>query len=181
MSAGELLVVQRDCPAVSVPYGKPVTLAAGDQVRVLQALGGSVTVRSGFGLLFRVDGTDADALGMDPIVRAHPGATDRPFEMARVDEALRTVYDPEISLNVVELGLIYRCDEVVRADGSRLISIDMTMTAPGCGMGDILRTDALRAVRAVPGVDDVEVSIVFDPPWSIHCLPIEVRLELGLL
>ena len=180
MSASDLVVVRRDCPAVSVPYGEATSLAEGDVVRVMQALGGSITVQSGYGLLFRIDGADADAVGMDPIEPVAI-ATDGPFDMARVDEALRSVYDPEMSLNIVELGLVYRCDEVLRPDGSRLISIDMTMTAPGCGMGDVLRTDALRAVRAVPGVDDVEVTIVFDPPWSVHRMPMEVRLELGLL
>lgn len=181
MSARELVVLARDCPAISVPYGEATKLAAGDEVRIVQALGGSITVQSGFGLLFRVDGTDADALGMEPTGHAASAEADGPFDMAQVDEALRTVYDPEISLNVVELGLIYRCEEVLRPDDTRLISIDMTMTAPGCGMGDVLRADAIRAVRAVPGVDDVDVEIVFDPPWSVHRIPMEVRLELGLL
>lgn len=181
MSVREVVVVERDCPAISVPYGETTSLSAGDEVRIVQALGGSITVQCCYGLLFRVDGADADALGMEPIVPAADEAADGPFDMARVDEALRTVYDPEMSLNVVELGLVYRCDEVLRPDGTRLISIDMTMTAPGCGMGDVLRADAVRAVRAVPGVDDVEVAIVFDPPWSVHRMPMEVRLQLGLL
>ena len=181
MSGSDVIFVERDCPAVSVPYGEVTSLPAGEEVRVVQALGGSITVRSGYGLLFRIDGTDADALGMEPIAPAASGPADGPFDIGRVDEALRTVYDPEMSLNVVELGLVYRCEDVVRTDGTRLISIDMTMTAPGCGMGDVLRTDAIRAVRAVPGVDDVEVTIVFDPPWSVHRMPMEVRLELGLL
>lgn len=181
MSASEVIVLQRDCRAVSVPFGETISLPAGEEVRVVQALGGSITVRSGYGLLFRIDGGDADALGMEPPEPAASGPADGPFDMSRVDEALRTVYDPEMSLNVVELGLVYRCEEDLRPDGTRLISIDMTMTAPGCGMGDVLRTDAIRAVRAVPGVDDVDVTIVFDPPWSIHRMPMEVRLELGLL
>lgn len=176
----EPITLSRDVQATSVPYGEAVTLAGGSEVRIVQALGGSVTVRTGYGLLFRVDGSDADALGLEPM---GPDTIDqsRPFSMDLVDEALRTVYDPEMSLNVVELGLVYRCDEVTRDDGTRLISIDMTMTAPGCGMGDVLQADAVRAVGSVPGVDDVEVEIVFDPPWSIHRLSEEVRLELGLL
>jgi metal-sulfur cluster biosynthetic enzyme len=98
----------------------------------------------------------------------------------KVIEALKTVYDPEIPVNVVDLGLIYRCD-ITEIDDGKKIDIDMTMTAPGCGMGDVLREDAVRAVRSVPGVDDVEVTIVFDPPWSMDRMPLEVRLELGLL
>jgi metal-sulfur cluster biosynthetic enzyme len=84
-------------------------------------------------------------------------------------------------VSIVELGLVYRCDEVHRADGSRRIEVDMSMTAPGCGMGDVLRADATRAVAAVPGVDDVEVTLVWDPPWSIHRMSEAARLQLGLL
>jgi probable FeS assembly SUF system protein SufT len=180
VTVAEPITLRRDCPAVTVPYGEPITLAAGDEVRLVQALGGSITVSGGFGVLYRVAGADADALGMDPVGPAVVAA-DGPFEAAAVDAALRTVYDPELSLNVVELGLVYRCEEILRPDGTRQISIDMTMTAPGCGMGDVLREDAVRAVRSVPGVDDVEVTIVFDPPWSMDRMPLEVRLELGLL
>lgn len=181
MSADGFVVVARDCFVVAVPYGDTTTLSKGDEVRIVQALGGSVTVASRYGLLYRLAGADADVVGMEPVAPVAAGAVDGPFDMARVDEALRTVYDPELSFNVVELGLVYRCDEVLRPDGTRLVSIDMTMTAPGCGMGDVLRTDAIRAVSAVPGVDDVEVAIVFDPPWTVHRLPMEIRLELGLL
>jgi probable FeS assembly SUF system protein SufT len=176
----EQVVVTRDCAATTVPYGQTTVLAAGTEVRVMQALGGSITVRSGYGLLFRIDGADADAVSMEPPT-AEERQVDGPFAMAHVEDALRTVYDPEITLNVVELGLIYRCEEIIGDDGRRLISIDMTMTAPGCGMGDVLRADAERAVRSVPGVDDVDITIVFDPPWSIHRLSMETRLELGLL
>src|SRR5690606_26634987 len=103
------------------------------------------------------------------------------FDMARVMDALQTVYDPEIPVSIVELGLVYRCDEVLRPDGTRLIDIDMSMTAPGCGMGDILRGDAARVVGAVPGVDDVEVTLVWDPPWSVGRMSEAARLQLGML
>ncbi len=179
-ATSEPIVLARDCRALTVPYGEAVTLPAGQEVRLVQALGGSITVSAGFGLLYRVTGADADALGLEPLGLAAV-EPDRPFGLDAVDVALRTVYDPEISVNVVDLGLIYRCDEVLRRDGTRLISIDMTMTAPGCGMGDVLRDDAIRAVKAVPGVDEVEVTLVFDPPWSMDRMPVEVRLELGLL
>lgn len=175
----EVLTVRRDCPATSVPYGEPATIETGMEVRVLQALGGNVTVRDCYGRLYRVAGADADALGMDPLV-ADTVDTSQPFSMDLVWDALRTVYDPEMSLNVVELGLVYRCDEILDA-GRRTVSIDMTMTAPGCGMGDVLRDDALRAVGGLPGVDDVDVTIVFDPPWRVERMPEDVRLSLGLL
>jgi metal-sulfur cluster biosynthetic enzyme len=101
--------------------------------------------------------------------------------MELVTQALQTVYDPEIPVSVVELGLIYRCEEHQRVDGTRLITIDMSMTAPGCGMGDVLRADAARVVQSVPGVDAVEVSLVWDPPWTVRRMSEAARLQLGML
>lgn len=171
----------RDCRATTVPAGDPATLHAGEPVLILQTLGGSITVRVESGALLRVDGADADALALDrsdtPVERDDTG----PFAMSRVVDALQSVYDPEIPVSVVELGLIYRCEEQPRSDGGRRIEIDMSMTAPGCGMGDILRRDAASAVRRVPGVDDVEVNLVWDPPWNISRMSEAARLELGLL
>jgi probable FeS assembly SUF system protein SufT len=192
MSAATIEVTH-DCPATIVPFGVGVTLAAGERVRVMQRLGGSITVQTDQGSLLRIDAADADAIGLDPEAGDAPpeapvsvGAgtapsTGGPFEMDRVTEALRTVYDPEIPVNIVDLGLVYRCEEHPRPDGGRRIEIDMSMTAPGCGMGDILRADAAQAVQAVPGVDEVDVDLVWDPPWSMHRMSEETRLELGLL
>jgi probable FeS assembly SUF system protein SufT len=171
----------RECRATTVPYGQPVTLDAGGLVEVVQRLGASITVRTQLGSLLRIDGQDADALGLDPVDVTECAAADGPFELERVLDALQQIYDPEIPVSIVELGLVYRCDEVLHDDGSRRIEIDMTMTAPGCGMGDILRVDALRAVRAIPGVDDVEITFVFDPPWNVGRMSDAARLQLGLL
>jgi probable FeS assembly SUF system protein SufT len=179
-TAPEVLVVARDCRALAVPAGTASILTAGSEVRVLQALGGSVTVRHANGRLYRIGPDDLDAVGMAAADVGGATAPDQPFTLDRVWDALRTVYDPEMSLNVVELGLIYRCEEVVR-DGHRTVSIDMTMTAPGCGMGDVLRDDVVRVVGALPGVDDVDVTIVFDPPWCLDRIAEDVRLSLGLL
>jgi probable FeS assembly SUF system protein SufT len=170
----------RACAATTVPYGEQVTLDAGGLVEIVQRLGASITVRTQMGSLLRVAGSDADALGLDPI-GVERGAADGPFELGQVIDALQQIFDPEIPVSIVELGLVYRCDEIVEADGSRRIEIDMTMTAPGCGMGDVLRADALRAVQAIPGVDDVEVRIVFDPPWNIGRMSEAARLKLGLM
>jgi probable FeS assembly SUF system protein SufT len=170
----------RACAATTVPYGEQVTLDAGGLVEIVQRLGASITVRTQMGSLLRVAGSDADALGLDPI-GVERGAADGPFELGQVIDALQQIFDPEIPVSIVELGLVYRCDEIVEADGSRRIEIDMTMTAPGCGMGDVLRADALRAVQAIPGVDDVEVRIVFDPPWNIGRMSEAARLQLGLM
>jgi probable FeS assembly SUF system protein SufT len=170
----------RECAATTVPYGELLTLDAGGLVEVVQRLGASITVRTEMGLLLRIDGADADALGLESVSVAR-SAADEPFQLGQVTDALRQIYDPEIPVSIVELGLVYRCEEIISDDGSRLIEIDMSMTAPGCGMGDVLRTEALRAVRAIPGVDDVDVRIVFHPPWNVGRMSEAARLQLGLL
>lgn len=179
---GQPIILTRDTPATTVPHGQSVELSAGGLVFLVQRLGRSFTVRSEMGTLLRVDGTDADALGLEP--PADPpsgsGAEGGAFSMDQVMAALHTVFDPEIPVSIVDLGLVYRCEEQDR-QGLRHIDIDMTMTAPGCGMGSILQSDATRAVEAVSGVDSVTVNLVFDPPWSINAMSEEVRLELGLL
>jgi probable FeS assembly SUF system protein SufT len=178
----EPVELTRDCLATTVPGGRQTSLAAGDRVQIMQTLGESITVQTELGALVRINGEDADALGLDtPEQELGLMTTARPFAMSQVLGALQNVYDPEIPVSVVELGLIYRCDEELLADGSRLISIDMSMTAPGCGMGDVLRADAERVVRMVPGVDDVEVTLVWDPPWDLSRMSEAVRLQLGLL
>ncbi len=171
----------RDCIATTIPVGVPTTLRAGEIVRIMQTLGGNITVRASTGALLRIASADVDALGLD---RPAPEAAlpeSGFFAMRQVDDALQSVYDPEIPVSVVELGLIYRCEEQRLPDGGRLIAIDMSMTAPGCGMGNILQIDAANAVRAVPGVDDVEVNLVWDPPWSISRMSEAARLQLGML
>lgn len=170
----------RDCPATTVPYGEALTLDAGGLVEVVQRLGASITVRTAMGSLLRIDGADADALGLERLDAGEAPATG-PFEIARVIDALQGIYDPEIPVSIVELGLVYRCEEVRLPDGRRRIEIDMSMTAPGCGMGDVLRSDALRAVSAIPGVDDVDVTLVWNPPWNIGRMSEAARLELGML
>ncbi len=158
-----------------------MVLPAGSLVEVYQTLGGSITVVTPRGLA-RIDGADADALGMEGVFAGdtEPGAGGE-FSMDAVFDAMRTVYDPEIPINIVDLGLVYRCDEVIHPDGRRVIDIDMSMTAPGCGMGDILKADVERVVGQLPGISAVDVNLVFDPPWSFARLSEEARLELGLM
>ncbi len=181
MSQWSPIELSRDCMATMVPHGVEVALSAGGLVEVVQRLGGSITVRTEMGSLLRIDGADADALGLEPTNDVNEGAATGPFDISRVTDALQGIYDPEIPVSIVELGLVYRCEEIQRADGTRRIEIDMSMTAPGCGMGDILRADALRAVQAVPGVDDVDVTLVWDPPWTIQRMSEAARLQLGML
>ncbi len=180
MTSWNPVELTRECIATTVPYGEQVTLDAGGLVEIVQQLGASVTVRTEMGAMLRIAGTDADAVGLDP-VEVSVAAADGPFQLDRVIDALQQIYDPEIPVSIVELGLVYRCEEVSAPDGSRRIEIDMTMTAPGCGMGDVLRADALRAVRSIPGVDDVDVTLVFDPPWNINRMSEAARLQLGIL
>ncbi len=180
MTGWDPVELRRDCAATTVPYGEQVMLDAGGSVEVVQRLGASITVRTEMGSLLRIDGADADAVGLEP-VDVDEAPTGGPFDVGHVIDALQTIYDPEIPVSIVELGLVYRCDEIRRPDGTRRIEIDMSMTAPGCGMGDILRADALRAVQAIPGVDDVDVALVWDPPWNIGRMSEAARLQLGML
>lgn len=176
------IALHRDCDALTVPHGERVALTAGGEVEIVQRLGSSVTVRTELGTMLRIDGTDVDALGLEPPetpvrIARQTGA----FDMAEVTAALRDVYDPEIPINIVDLGLVYRCEEVSLDDGRRRIELDMTMTAPGCGMGDVIAADAAEAVGRVAGVDEVTVAIVWDPPWHRGRISEAARLELGLL
>jgi probable FeS assembly SUF system protein SufT len=180
-AAREPIRLVRDCVATTVPAGDPTTLRAGEAVQIMQTLGGNITVRASTGALLRVASADADALGIDRPAPTAGQPDSGPFAMSQVVDVLQSVYDPEIPVNVVELGLIYRCEEQRLPDGGRLITIDMSMTAPGCGMGDILQIDAANAVRKVPGVDDVQVTLVWDPPWSINRMSEAARLQLGML
>jgi len=178
------ILVRRDCTATTVPYGERITLLAGSEVRIVQQLGASITVRTEYGPLLRIDAADSDALGIDlppATVPATAPPTERGFDMRHVTDALQSIYDPEIPVSIVELGLVYRCEEVRLADGTRRIEIDLTMTAPGCGMGDVLRAETARAVETLPDVDEVEVTLVGSPPWTIDHMSEAARLQLGLL
>ena len=174
------VVISRDISATTVPAGERIQLNEGGEVEIFQQLGNSVTVLTQMGTLLRVDGADADALGLERMLAPNADGSE-PYSPEHVIGALKGVYDPEIPVNIVDLGLVYRCDEVPLEDGRRRIEVDMTMTAPGCGMGDVLAADAERAVGAVPGVDEVEVTLVWSPPWAMSRMSEETRLELGLL
>ena len=172
---------ERDCAAVLVPQGEIVTLPAGSVGYITQALGGSFTVFVE-GNLFRIAGEDADAIGKSPPEPLHleDDAGDEAVERL-VWQQLRTCFDPEIPVNVVELGLVYACDLEPAADGQRKVNIRMTLTAPGCGMGDILVEDVRTKVERVPTVVEADVELVFDPPWNQSMMSEAARLETGML
>jgi len=172
------IVLSRDCEATQVPYGSVQVLPAGTRVRIMQSLGGSYTVSTEQGFMMRIDSKDADALGLAP--QAQPAAA-APGEFSEklVWDQLKTVYDPEIPVNVADLGLIYSC-QVTPVEGGNKIEISMTMTAPGCGMGDVLKADIERKLSQLPGVREVQVNIVFDPPWHPGLMTDAAKLQLGL-
>ena len=179
-STSEPIRFERDCPVVMVPQGESVTLPAGSVGYVTQALGGSFTVFVE-GNLFRVAGKDADAIGKP--VSAAPelpeGAGDDDVELLAWKQ-LRTCFDPEIPINVVDLGLVYRCDVLPGAAGQRRIEVSMTLTAPGCGMGEVLVDDVRSKLELIPTVSEADVELVFDPPWNQSMMSEAARLETGM-
>jgi probable FeS assembly SUF system protein SufT len=172
---------ERDCEVVLVPQGEQVTLPAGSIGYVTQALGGSYTVFVE-GNLFRVAGKDADAIGKEPPapLELPAGATDDEVEKL-VWRQLRTCFDPEIPINVVDLGLVYEATVRMRDDGQREVDIRMTLTAPACGMGDILVDDVRSKLELIPTVAEADVELVFDPPWNRTMMSEAARLETGML
>ncbi len=177
------ITLTRDCPASVIPSGDQVVLEKGAVVHVAQALGGSVTVRTPMGL-FRISGTDLDALGAEAAARyaAAPAATPAaggPLTEEALWEALKGCFDPEIPVNIVDLGLIYH---LAVSDGERgkRVAVKMTLTAQGCGMGPVIAGDAKTKLETVPGVEAAEVEIVWDPVWNPRMISEEGRQQLGL-
>lgn len=174
-------VLPRECEVTIVPAGHRTTLAEGEPVTVLQALGGTATVTTRDGEMARLSPQDSIDFGFIQARTPREAANGSTFDIASVWEAAATVYDPEIPVDIVELGLIYRVDADELPDGAWLVDIDMSVTAPFCGMGDILRQDLHDAVAALPGVSAVNVALVFDPPWDASRLSDVARLELGMM
>ena len=183
MNANEIVALTRDCPAVLIPAGTPITLPAGQQVTITQSLGGSYTCYVE-GSLVRVDGKDADALGKPPTqykFEASETTASGTVDEQLIWQQLATCYDPEIPINIVELGLIYDCQITPLPAGGNRVDIKMTLTAPGCGMGAILQQDVANKVKSVPNVTDADVEIVFEPPWDQSRMTEAAKLQAGLL
>jgi probable FeS assembly SUF system protein SufT len=175
----EPVVLKRECEAVEIPSGKIITLFQGTNLTIMQALGGTFTVMTEIGQMASIAGKDADALGKEP--PPEPSRVDSTGKEKSVEELvwdqLRTCYDPEIPHNIVDLGLVYRCDV---NEAEKKADIRMTLTAPGCGMGDWLRQDVKRKVSTVPGISEVNVDVVFDPPWTRDKISPQLRRYLNL-
>lgn len=177
----EPIVVLRDVRAVIVPAGVEVKLRTGSVGYITQALGGSFTVYIE-GNLFRIAGSDGDAIGKDPMKAPElpPGATDADVERLVWDQ-LRTCFDPEIPVNVVDLGLVYDCGITANEDGTRDVAVRMTLTAPGCGMGEVLVADVRDKLLMIPTVRQADVDLVFDPPWNQAMMSEAARLQTGMM
>lgn len=185
MDNSNSVTLTRDCDAVQIPAGNPVVLAAGTAVQITQTLGGSYTVYAPGGL-FRIASADADALGQSR--NAEPAAANAganagpasPVDEAGVWEVLKTCYDPEIPVNIVDLGLIYDLHIEPLPTGSSKVFVRMTLTAPGCGMGTVIAGDAQQKILALPGVEDASVEVVWDPPWHPSMISATGRATLGM-
>ncbi len=177
----EPIIVQRDVKAIAIPAGAEVNLRLGAVGYITQALGGSFTVYVD-GNLFRIAGTDADAIGKTAAVapQVPPGASDEDIKNV-VWQQLKTCYDPEIPVNIVDLGLIYACEVRTSEDASRSVEIKMTLTAPGCGMGEVLVQDVREKVLIIPTVARADVELIFDPPWNHSMMSDEARLQTGMM
>ena len=184
----EEVTTQRDVGAIQIPDGIATTIAEGTKVLITQQLGGSITVMTDRGAMYRIDERNADALGRSPAVVAqqNPDAeSERPADKDELEQMIwnrmRKVYDPEIPVNVVELGLIYNMEIVDLEDGEFRVEISMTLTAPGCGMGPVLAEDVRSRTDEIPGVKETHVEVVFDPPWNPNMMTEAARLQLGFM
>ena len=174
--------LKRDCEATQIPAGTPTTLPAGTPVDITQTLGGSYTVHAMGGGLFRIAAKDADALGLQATAveaELKPGSTG-PLDEKAVWDTLRNCFDPEIPVNIVDLGLVYDMQIEPMPDGGNAVSVKMTLTAPGCGMGGAISGDAQQKLLCLPGVQEAKVDIVWDPPWHHSMITPEGRKTLGL-
>lgn len=180
----ESRILARDCDAVSVPWGRPETLSEGAYALITQRLGGSITVMCG-GNLYRIAERDADALGLAPqLPAALPTPANDELSAEVVEQnawaVLASCYDPEIPIDIVNLGLVYACTAEALPEGGYRLAVRMTLTAPGCGMGTLIADEAREKLLALPGVKDATVELVWDPPWSREMMSEAARLEMGM-
>lgn len=179
----EEIKLSRDCPAITIPSGTEITLPAGTDVVITQSLGGTYTVRAPGGL-FRIPSEHTDALGIeipkaDSNSKENESKTQGPVDEQAIWEALKSVFDPEIPVNIVDLGLVY--DLVLKEEeDKKLVEVKMTLTAPGCGMGPVIAQDAQDRIVALDGIDDASVEVIWDPPWHQSMISAEGKKILGL-
>jgi probable FeS assembly SUF system protein SufT len=173
----------RDCAATRIPSGEKITIPLGTEVGITQSLGGSYTIVCDMGMA-RVEEQDSDALGFE-VKKAESTVSEEKLDAAAAEkmvwDRLKTVYDPEIPVNIVDLGLVYDMALTDKEDGSRKVEVKMTLTAPGCGMGPTIQADAKSKVSTVPGVSEAEVFLVWDPPWTQNMITEVGKMKLGMI
>jgi len=180
MNGYQTVELKRDCEATQIPSGTAVTLPKGSRVDIMQTMGGSYTVY-GEGGMYRISSKNADALGLEPPPESKEKKTaSGPVDEAAVWEVLRTCYDPEIPVNIVDLGLVYDLQIEPLPSGQSRVHVKMTLTAPGCGMGTVIAADAQEKILELPGVEEASVEIVWDPPWHQSMISEQGRKILGL-
>ena len=180
MNTQKQVTTTRDIEATEIPSGTPISIPAGTPLSIVQSLGGSFTVLTPYGYMARVDGKDADAIGETAAAPKAAAGENKTIDELCWDE-LKTCYDPEIPVNIVDLGLVYKCEVTALPDGGNKVEVRFTLTAPGCGMGDVLRDDIRRKLLAVPGITDADVQVLFDPPWNLGMMSDAAKLQLGML
>lgn len=180
----ETVKLARSTEVIEIPSGRASTLPEGMPLRIMQSRGDSYTVWSDWGQMFRIDGKDADALGIQPSDAVSAASAPSEFNEQMVWDVLKSVYDPEIPVNIVDLGLIYEC-KIAALEGPadepipKRVDIKMSMTAPGCGMGSVLKADVEGRLARLPSVKEVNVEVVLDPPWDMSRMSEAARLQLG--
>jgi probable FeS assembly SUF system protein SufT len=184
MNRDRPIILKRECAAVLVPSGERIMLPAGSTVWLTQTLGGGYTVMTERGYMVHIDGDAGDALGMVPVSALKPEASAAGEGIEAVEKSvwiqLKSCFDPEIPVNIVDLGLIYHCGLTRLAPGGYRSEVRFTLTAPGCGMGEFLKEDIRTKLLAVPGVREAEVELVWDPPWNQSMITGAAKLQLGI-
>jgi len=170
----------REIEAREIPSGTKLMIPEGTPLAITQSLGGSYTVMTPYGSMARVDGKDADAIGQEAAAEQEAAAGGKTTEELAWDQ-LRTCYDPEIPVNIVDLGLVCQCGATPLPEGGSKVEVRFTLTAPGCGMGDVLREDIRGKLLSLPDVKEADVQVLFDPPWNMSMMSEAAKLQLGLM
>lgn len=182
MYGSDDVTLKRDVNVITIPEGTTTTLPKDEVVTIYQSLGGNFTVMTERGQMLRIAGIDADALGREPeVLETLVEGSDAEAVEKNAWEIMKTIYDPEIPVNIVDLGLVYQCQVKPDQDAQNNVDIVMTLTAPGCGMGPVIQGDVEREVKNLPGVRSVNVEVVLDPPWSRDMMSEAAQLQLGMI
>jgi probable FeS assembly SUF system protein SufT len=182
MNSAKPIVVRRDCRAVMIPSGETTTLTAGNSVWLTQSLGGTYTVMTDRGYMVRIDGADGDAIGLAQLTESQKGAAagNREEVERQVWDQLKACFDPEIPVNIVDLGLIYHCEVASLSAGGYRASVRFTLTARGCGMGQFLKADMEKKLLTISGIRQADIELVWDPPWNQSMLSGAAKQQLGI-